>query len=296
MNIQKNSRGEEVKTVQEILTKLRYKPGPIDGKYGDKTERAVIRFQEESNLYADGIVGPNTWRALQQDLLIHVEEQVTPLVDNHNQAEIMNWVRVPADQYRNGYDRFFLREDVAGAYLRVYEKVKEAGGIITSSGARRSLNAGAGVSRSATSFHYTGRALDLFVGSAMENRGRDPLVVVAEGDRYWRVYARADGGDQMELEAVTYSSRKKGKLVSGRFVDLTSIFKEEGFERIRARSSFFTGGTWLGAEWWHFQYEKGLEKGVSTFGDELCKVYSEEQLCSTSPWQYRTRIFAVNWF
>ena len=296
MNIKKNSSGEDVKTVQEILSKLSYKPGSIDGKYGDKTERAVIRFQEASNLYADGVVGPNTWQALKQALLIHVEEQFTPLVDNEKQTGIMNWVRVPADSYRDGYDRFFLREDVADAYLRVYKKVKEAGGMLTSSGARRSLNARAGVSRSATSFHYTGRALDLFVGSAMENRIRDPFVVAAEDDRYWRVYARAEGGDAMEIEAVTYGTRKKGKLVSGRFIDLTSIFQEEGFERIRARSSFFTGGTWLGAEWWHFQYEKGLEKGISTFGDELCKVYTEEQLCTTSPWEYRTRRFGINWF
>lgn len=296
MNLRKNSSGEDVKTVQEILNKLSYKAGPIDGEYGDKTERAVIRFQEENNLYADGIVGPNTWQALKQALIIHVEEQINPIVENENQTELMNWVRVPADPYRDGYDRFFLREDVAEAYMHIYEKIKEAGGKLTSSGARRALNASVGTSRSATSFHYSGRALDLFVGSGMENRIRDPFVVAADGDRYWRVYARADGGEQMDIEAVTYGSRNRGRVVSDRFIDLTSLFKEEGFERIRARSSFFRGGNWLGAEWWHFQYEKGLEKGRSTFGEELLKVYREDQLRSTPLWAYRARIFAVNWF
>ena len=122
------------------------------------------------------------------------------------------------------------------------------------------------------------------------------VLVLADGDRYWRVYARAGDGEQMEIEAVTYGSRSRGRIVSGRFLDLTALFKEEGFERIRARSSFFRGGTWLGAEWWHFQYEKGLEKGRSTFGEELLKVYTEEQLRLSLLWEYRARIFAVNWF
>ncbi|WP_394392998.1 hypothetical protein [Shewanella woodyi] len=99
----------------------------------------------------------------------------------------------------------------------------------------------------------------------------------------------------MDIEAITYGSRQRGKLVTGRFVDLTSLFKEEGFERIRARRSFFKGGTWLGAEWWHFQYEKGLEKGKSTFGNELLKVYREQTLSLTPVWQYRHYIFGDKW-
>ena len=296
MNLRENNRGEDVKTVQEILKQLGYNPWPIDGWYGEKTESAVIQFQERNNLYADGIVGPNTWRELHQALKIHIEEQINPQVENDFQADLMDWVRVPADQFRDGYDRFFLRKDVAEAYMRVRERVVDAGGKLTSSGARRSLRATVGTSRSATSFHYTGRALDLFVGSGMENRGRDPFVIAADCDRYWRVFARAEGGEQMEIEAVTYGSRNRGRLISGRFIDLTALFEGEGFERIRARSSFFTGGTWLGGEWWHFQYENGLEKGVSTFGGELLKVYTENQVRSTPPWQFRTRTFGINWF
>ncbi len=296
MYLKEDRRGEDVKTVQEILKKLGYNPGPVDGWYGQKTENAVICFQEEHNLYGDGIIGPNTWQSLHQALAIHIEEQINPQAENDGQTGLMNWVRVPADPYRDGYDSFFLREDAAQAYMRVYEKVQEAGGKLTSSGARRSLEAAVSPSRSATSFHYTGRALDLFVGSSMENRALDPFVVSSDGDRYWRVFVRADGGKPMEIEAVTYGSRKNGKLVNDRFLDLTSLFKAEGFERIRARRSFFNNGTWLGAEWWHFQYEKGLKKGVSTFGGELLKVYTEDQVRPMPPWQYRARVFGVNWF
>lgn len=296
MLLREGDRGENVKSVQEILTRLGYRPGPADGIFGQKTERAVINFQEDRGLYADGIVGPNTLGALREALEVQTDEEVQPPVDaTPGPSGRMEWVRVPADKYRDGYDRFFLREDAADAYLKVRETVLAAGGIITSSGARRSLNAHVSASRSATSFHYSGLALDLFVGSGMESRNQ-PFVVAADGDRLWRVYVRAEGGKQMDINAVTYGSRNRGSTVSGKFLDLTALFKAEGFERIRARRSFFTGGTWLGAEWWHFQYEKPLTKGQSTFGGELLKVYSEEQLRGTPPWRFRDRVFGVNWF
>jgi hypothetical protein len=206
------------------------------------------------------------------------------------------FVRVPADPYRDGYDRFFLRADVAEAYQRVREIVTEAGGKLTSSGGRRSLTARVSPSRSATSFHYTGRALDLHVGSGMESPARDPFVVASDGDRLWRVYVRAPGAEVREVEAVTYRSRKGSRKVEDKLLDLTALFEAEGFTRIRARKSFFSGGTWLGAEWWHFQYELGLEPGVSTFGGELLKVYSEETLLDTPPWRFRDRVFQATWW
>ncbi|MGY6276245.1 peptidoglycan-binding domain-containing protein [Methylomonas sp. MgM2] len=295
MILRENSKGEDVKTVQEILARLGYNPGPIDGWYGEKTEDSVIRFQEEHGLYSDGVVGSNTWNALQRALEVHTEEQINPRREETVHSELMDWLRVPADSYRDGYDRFFLREDAAAAYMNVRDRVLEAGGKLTSSGARRSLNASVGAARSATSFHYTGLALDLFVGSGMENRARDPYVIAADGDRFWRVYVRADGGQAMEIDAVTYGSRNREGKASGKFLDLTALFQAEGFARIRARKSFFTDGSWLGAEWWHFQYEKNLERGISTFGGELLKVYSEDQLRPTPPWQFRNHVFGVNW-
>jgi len=295
MYLQNGSLGEDVKSIQEILKALGYNIGRVDGDFGDRTENAVEAFQTEYNLYADGIVGPNTWSKLKSAYQVHIDEQSQPNDDEESSSELLGWKRVPADKYKNGYDRFFLRSDVAEAYLRVRKKVLDAGGVLTSSGARRDLEAHVSASRSATSFHYSGRALDLFVGSGMENTRYNPYIITADGDRYWRVYVRAEGGEEMELNALTYGSRKRAKKVRGKFLDLTKLFKEEGFERIKARRSFFSGGTWLGAEWWHFQYEKGLVKGSSTFGGELLKVYTQNQLEHTKPWRYRNRIFGVNW-
>lgn len=291
-----HSTGEEVRTLQENLALLGFKPDGVDGSFGEKTEDAVISFQEAEGLYADGIVGTRTMVAIEKALKEHILEQQSPSVDSVEESpERLAFVRVPADKYRDGYDRFFLRSDVAEAYNKVRQQIVEAGGKLTSSGARRSLNARVSPSRSATSFHYTGRALDLHVGSGMERPSRDPYVLTSDDDRRWRVYARAPGGEQMELDAVTYSNRTGSRKVKGNFVDLTQLFESEGFSRIRARKSFFNGGTWLGAEWWHFQYEKGLEPEKSTFGNELLRVYSEDTLIPTPPWQYRDRVFKVNW-
>ena len=51
-------------SVQTRLHKLGFDPGPIDGIRGRRTTRAVKRFQESKGLVADGIVGPDTVRAL----------------------------------------------------------------------------------------------------------------------------------------------------------------------------------------------------------------------------------------
>jgi hypothetical protein len=296
MLLKEGSRGDTVKSIQQMLTKLGYKPGTADGIFGEKTEQAVIDFQENEGLYGDGIVGPMTMQALERAIARLTVELNSPGPDAADGVEErIPFVRVDADPYRDGYDRLFLRADAADAYNRVRKVVTEAGGVLTSSGGRRALNTPVNASRSATSFHYLGRALDLFVGSGMENPNRDPFVVSPIGDRRFRVFVRADQGEQMEVDAVSYAQRNDAVKVAGRFLDLTALFENEGFKSIRARRSFFQGGTWLGAEWWHFQYENDLVPGVSTFGGELQRVYSESTLRGTAPWQFRDRVFKVNW-
>ena len=38
--------------------------GGIDGIYGPNTEYAIVQFQKDQKLTADGIAGENTWRRL----------------------------------------------------------------------------------------------------------------------------------------------------------------------------------------------------------------------------------------
>ena len=63
--LRRGARGPEVQELQRLLVKWGYNPGPIDGIFGAKTEQAVLQFQRDRGLTADGIVGPITWRALQ---------------------------------------------------------------------------------------------------------------------------------------------------------------------------------------------------------------------------------------
>lgn len=56
--------GKEVRTLQQTLKKWGYYDGPIDGVYGGGTFTAVKEFQRKNGLTIDGVVGPQTSKAL----------------------------------------------------------------------------------------------------------------------------------------------------------------------------------------------------------------------------------------
>lgn len=57
--------GADVQKLQELLGKHGFDAGGVDGSFGPMTRAAVVRFQRAKGLEADGVVGPNTWRALE---------------------------------------------------------------------------------------------------------------------------------------------------------------------------------------------------------------------------------------
>jgi uncharacterized protein (TIGR02594 family) len=57
-----------VAEIQQALTTLGYKPGPVDGAWGRKAIAAVKAFQRMHRLEVDGIVGPITRAALKRSL------------------------------------------------------------------------------------------------------------------------------------------------------------------------------------------------------------------------------------
>jgi len=59
-SVSRGDRGAEVAQIQESLLNLGYFNGRITAYYGSYTEAAVIRFQKDQGLLADGIVGPQT--------------------------------------------------------------------------------------------------------------------------------------------------------------------------------------------------------------------------------------------
>src|SRR3989344_1426982 len=54
------STGTEVTELQKYLAGHGYSVGPIDGIFGANLNRAVVEFQTTNNIWADGIVGPET--------------------------------------------------------------------------------------------------------------------------------------------------------------------------------------------------------------------------------------------
>ena len=68
--LSKGATGEQVKTLQRLLSALGYKMQNagktygVDGSFGQATYNAVIAFQKAKGLDVDGIVGTQTWNKL----------------------------------------------------------------------------------------------------------------------------------------------------------------------------------------------------------------------------------------
>lgn len=64
-SIKVGSSGSDVKAIQNKLIEMGYlSGGENDGIFGSKTKAAVVKFQKDKGLTADGIVGTNTAKAL----------------------------------------------------------------------------------------------------------------------------------------------------------------------------------------------------------------------------------------
>jgi peptidoglycan hydrolase-like protein with peptidoglycan-binding domain len=87
--------GPDVFELQQKLSRLGYNPGNLDGIYGENTYRAVRRFQDLRSLKADGIVGPDTWRELNQDDMKAFKYTIQaggPKIHVHVDTRILNFI------------------------------------------------------------------------------------------------------------------------------------------------------------------------------------------------------------
>lgn len=64
MPVKRGMVGDEVSKLQNKLKEYGYYRDPVDGRFGADTLGAVIQFQMDAGLEADGIVGNGTWEAL----------------------------------------------------------------------------------------------------------------------------------------------------------------------------------------------------------------------------------------
>lgn len=61
--LHRGAKGDAVTQLQSLLRDLSFAVA-IDGDFGPGTEVAITRFQSDNGLTADGLVGPETWKAL----------------------------------------------------------------------------------------------------------------------------------------------------------------------------------------------------------------------------------------
>jgi len=59
--LKQNSKGGDVAWLEDKLSDLSYRPGPVDGVFDRRTRQAVIAFQKWEGLKRDGVVGSQVW-------------------------------------------------------------------------------------------------------------------------------------------------------------------------------------------------------------------------------------------
>lgn len=76
----------EIRRLQGALKAKGFDPGPIDGIWGPKTERAVIAFKRSIGYRARAYVGPLTWNALMKD--------ARPIGPKLGNVKLPSWLRI----------------------------------------------------------------------------------------------------------------------------------------------------------------------------------------------------------
>ncbi|MBW4519735.1 MAG: peptidoglycan-binding protein [Scytolyngbya sp. HA4215-MV1] len=117
-------RGPEVTELQMRLQQRGYSPGPIDGVYGSATEAAVRRFQQDNDLYQDGVYGEDTDYALRDGVLPDkgAGGSSGSELSCQNIFPSQNYVVViPGDHLRSVPGRACLRQDGRGKFTAAGE-------------------------------------------------------------------------------------------------------------------------------------------------------------------------------
>jgi len=306
MLLKNGSKGKNVKKLQgglKALSSAHSQPAwnlVPDGGFGKKSEAAVKAFQAWAGLGSDGKAGTNTIKRY-NDELIKLPGHEIYVIDTSNKPSLdaMATRTVKADKWRgSGLSSWAgLRSDCADSLDRIKKHVNDHGGVLTSAGGMRKMKKKSrdpkknkiGSAQSTTSFHTLRSAIDLAVPHGLTNVAKNPFIVIRDPDRPrgWLVYAKvvnesaplAHEVAEVTLEACYVKGWKKTKLMTkswtGKAFLLTQVFRDEGWEPISGRKSFFRGGSAIGSEWWHFSYLKPFEVGT-TYGDALRDIYGDK--------------------
>lgn len=158
--------GVHVVYLQQRLTAKGYGVGAIDGKFGNKTLEAVKAFQAENNLTVDGIVGINTWNALENKEGVMVKEYS---LARDGEMQISKNFKAKEFRCKDGSDRILIDTDFV---VNKLQKIRDHFcAPITINSAYRTEIYNKKVGGAKSSYHMKGQAFDIVV------KGHTPLEV-----------------------------------------------------------------------------------------------------------------------
>ena len=155
------SNGAEVRDLQQKLAIIGYAPGSADGSFGAKTKAAVIAFQGDAGLAADGIVGVRTWTALEEIKIYSLKADGNKVVS----ANFKVWEFACKDKS----DTIVIHEDFVKEKLQAIRS--HFGVPVTFNSAYRTPAYNKREDGASNSFHIKGRAFDIVV------KGKTPAEV-----------------------------------------------------------------------------------------------------------------------
>ncbi len=126
--LKRGARGSQVRRLQQELTQSGVYTGPVNGRFGPLTQRAVRRFQRENGLRVDGIVGRQTWSALNrinnQNIASSFNPQ--PFVIT-NPPPVVGSNQALATSNFNEFNRFLQRGDIGSDVAALQQRLSRLG-------------------------------------------------------------------------------------------------------------------------------------------------------------------------
>lgn len=99
-----------ISELQEALKVLGYDPGPVDGRNGIRTKRAVRAFQKAQGLLVDGKAGRYTWQALAASLRLSAPEPAAAMAAVRKTKRSIKFIVIHASATRPAMGDIGARE------------------------------------------------------------------------------------------------------------------------------------------------------------------------------------------
>lgn len=120
-SLQLGDEGDAVRTLQRRLKELNYLNGSVDGSYGEATKQAVMKYQNDNGIHADGIAGSTTLN------LLYTEFPAGSSINKDNVAiKLTDKDDTYARASSSGYTALYINDNGLEAQ-KLQNKLKELG-------------------------------------------------------------------------------------------------------------------------------------------------------------------------